>query len=458
MKNILKFTIIIIGICFGCNKPIDKIEETTATRITTAKPISPYFFGQNLWLTNRAEGRPGYIQESLWGKVKESGPTIIRIGGNGYDVKMPPMETLETWVKSIKKIGAEPLFQVSKLESAERAAELVKHFSKDSLKVKYWSIGNEPYGMSKWSIDSISNMIKTYATAMKVVDPTIKIFVPDAASYYNDLYEALLLSDEKSVAGRDENGNWYIDGVNFHSYPNGKEYTRKDVIFNSVDKIRGQILSLKEDIDASNLKYNRTGDAALTWGLTEFNITYSNPDDLSIEGISVPSFINGQFWVDVFSLSMEYEAFCVTPWCIQESDVAKTYFGYIGSPPNFTPHSTYYHMQMMSENITGNYVKMTSNKGYFKILGSENETQNSFLLMNQSEKDSYNFDLNSLNKNTKDDLILTSENELKANFKGTIAPNSTMVLVFNKSGVLKKQILYTIEMAKNNKAPEVIVF
>jgi hypothetical protein len=454
MKNILKFTVIIIGLCFGCNKPIEKVESTTVK----TKTISPYLFGQNLWLTNRAEGRPGYIQKSLWGKVKKSGPTIIRIGGNGYDIKMPPIETLETWVKSIKKIGAEPIFQVSKLDSPERAAEFVKHFSKDSLKVKYWSIGNEPYGMAKWSIDSISKMIKTYATAMKVVNPKIKIFVPDAATYYNDLYEALLLSDEKGVAGRDENGNWYIDGVNFHSYPNGKEYTRKDVVFNSVDKIRGQILSLKEDLDASNLKYNRTGDAALTWGLTEFNITYSNPDDLGLEGISVPSFINGQFWVDIFALSMEYEAFCVTPWCIQESDVAKTYFGYIGSPPNFTPHSTYYHMQMMSKNIKGNYIKMSCNKGFFKILGSENETENSFLLMNQNEKESYSFDLNSINKKNNNDLLITSEKELKANFKGIITPNSSMVLVFNKSGVLKKQVIYTIEMAKDNKAPEVIIY
>lgn len=450
MKTILKFTILIFALCLGCKKPIEK---TNITNKSTS--ISPYLFGQNLWLTDRAEGRPGYIQKSLWGKVEKSGPKIIRIGGNGYDVKMPPLKTLESWVKSIKKIGAEPIFQVSKHESPERAGELVKHFSKDSLKIKYWSIGNEPYGMAKWSIDSISNLIKTYATAMKVVNPKIKIFVPDAATYYNDLYEALLLSDEKGVAGRDKNGNWYIDGINFHSYPNGKEYARKDVVFNSVDKIRGQILSLKEDLEAANIKYNRTGDAALSWGLTEFNITYSNPDDLSVDGIAVPSFINGQFWVDVFAIAMEYEAFCVTPWCIQESDVAKTYFGYIGAPPNFIPHSTYYHMQMMSENIKGNYIKMTSNKGFFKILGSETKNETSFLLMNQSESETFNFDLNLSNKKINNNVIITSEKELKIDFKGSITPNSTMVLVFNKNNILKKKVIYNIEMARNNKAPEI---
>ena len=333
MKIQFQLIILILAICTGCQKKTDtKTEiETETSTLDQTNTISPYLFGQNLWLTSKAEGRPGYIQEFLWDKVEASGAKIIRIGGNGYEHKMPPMDTLDSWVTNIKKIGAEPLFQVSRLESAGRAAELVKHFSQnDNLKIKYWSIGNEPYGMAKWSIDTISKMIKSYSTAMKRVDPSIKIFVPDAASYYNDLYEALLLSDEHGVAGRNEDGEWYIDGVNFHSYPNGKEYSRKDVIFNSVDKMRGQILSLKEDMNASNIKYNRTGEAALIWGLTEFNITYSNPDDHSVDGFAVPSFVNGQFWVDVFALSMEHGAFCVTPWCIQESDVPKTYFGYIG--------------------------------------------------------------------------------------------------------------------------------
>ncbi|MFB9057836.1 hypothetical protein ACFFU9_13905 [Mariniflexile ostreae] len=260
MKLLLKLSVVFFVILTGCQKPTEKIEKGT--------PISPYLFGQNLWLTDKAEGRKGYIQESLWDKVEASGAKIIRIGGNGYEHKMPSMDTLEMWVKTIKKIGAEPLFQVSRLESASRAAELVKHFNQnDSLKIKYWSIGNEPYGMAKWSIDTISTMIKTYSIAMKAVDPDIKIFIPDGASYYNDLYEALLLSDEKSVAGRAPNGYWYIDGVSFHTYPNGKDYTRADVIFNSVDKVRGQILSLKEDVEASNIKYNRTGGCCACLGL-----------------------------------------------------------------------------------------------------------------------------------------------------------------------------------------------
>lgn len=444
MKLLLKLGIVILVTLIGCEKSKDKIES---------QPISLYLYGQNLWLTQGAEGRPGYIQEKLWQKVKESGAKIIRIGGNGYEHKMPSIDTLDMWVKSIKSIGAEPLFQVSRLESAERAAELVRHFNNnDSLKIKYWSIGNEPYGMAKWSIDTISNIIKSYSSAMKSVDPKIKIFIPDAATYYNDLYKTLLLSDDKGVAGRDAKGNWYIDGVSFHTYPNGKNYTRKDVVFNSVDKIRGQIIQLKQDIDASNLKYNRIGDSKLIWGITEFNITYSNPDDLNVDGFAVPSFINGQFWVDIFGLAIEYDAFCVTPWCIQESDVAKTYFGYIGGPPEFTLHSTYYHMQMMSENIKGNFIKMYTNNGFIKAIASQTETETALFLMNQHETELFNFDLKEINK-ISDGLSIYPLKPINLNFKGSVEPNSSMVLVFNKQGSIIKKVVYTIEMTKNNKPP-----
>jgi len=46
-----------------------------------AQEISPYLFGQNMWLTNGAEGRPGYIDE-LWPKVESS---ILAHYGNTPD-------------------------------------------------------------------------------------------------------------------------------------------------------------------------------------------------------------------------------------------------------------------------------------------------------------------------------------------------------------------------------------
>jgi hypothetical protein len=449
MKPSLFCTILFLGILASC--------ENTSHEAKSVK-ISPYLFGQNLWLTDGAEGRSGY-ENQLWPKVKESGAKIIRIGGNGYEQSMPGIDTLTRWVNDIKAIGAEPLMQVSRLQTADDAAKLVKYFNVDnSNKIKYWAIGNEPYLIAKWSVDTISKYIKAISTAMKEVDPSIKIFAPDEAAYENQLYDELLFDDKYSVAGRNKNGQWYIDGVTFHNYPNSKNYSRSDVIFYSVSKMRGMIMDLKRDLAKANEKYGRFGDDELLWGLTEFNITYNNPDDLSAEGIAVPSFINGQFWVDIFSLGMEYGAFCVTPWCIQESDRPSTYFGYVGGPPNFTPHSTFYHMKLMSENMSGKYLKLISSNPFIKLFGSKNDGKTTVIIMNQHESISYPIDLTKINiqseKNS--DKINSFSTEYLGDFTGFIAPNSTEVLVFNKEGKLKKHFLYNLDMAIDNQPPSKI--
>ncbi|MFA9393032.1 MAG: glycoside hydrolase family 44 protein [Prolixibacteraceae bacterium] len=450
MKNIIILSLFIFLSLAGCQTKEKTIELPT---------ISPYLFGQNLWLTNGAEGRHGYIQESLWPKVEASGVKIVRIGGNGYDQKLPGLDTLTAWVKSIKAIGAEPMLQVSKYETAEKAASVVKYFNVDQeLYIKYWAIGNEPYIIHHVPIEEISEYIKKTASAMKAVDPSIKIFAPDEAAYSNELYEALLLDDKKSVAGRDDNGNWYIDGVTFHNYPNGKDYNRSDVIFYSVSKMRNMMMNLKADIAMANEKYQRFGDDALMWGLTEFNITYRNPDNLGVEGIAVPSFINGQFWADVFGMAMEYGAFCVTPWCIQESDRNETYFGYISGPPEFTPHSTYYHMQMMAENMQGSYVKINTNHPYVKAFGAVNNETSTILLMNQSDQENVQFDLRKMNQpESQVGLSIQSSISIKANLKGTIAPNTTRLYEFDKNGKLIKALEYNLEMAGENHAPKSIL-
>lgn len=422
----------------------------------SGQEISEYLFGQNLWLASKAEGsRIGYIDQ-LWPKVGKSGAKIIRIGGNGYNKRMPNYETLTKWVTAIKEIGAEPLMQVSQYKSAEESAKLVAYFNKDEkTRIKYWSIGNEPYHMAKMSVDSISAYIKEHASAMKEADPSIKIHVPDLAAYYNEAYEPLLLDNEISIAGRDENGNWYIDGINFHNYPNAKDYNRSDVIFYSVSKMRGMILDLKRDLEAANEKYARTGTDALQWSITEFNITYDNPDDLSVTGIAVPSFINGQFWVDIFCMAMEYEAFTVTPWCIQESDRPRTYFGYVGGPPDFIPHSTYYHMQMMANHMQGTYIKMSTGNPFVKAFGAESDDFICVIIMNQDHTKSFDIDLNQINKGDahSEFLPIASAKPVKAKYRGVSGPNSTMLLKFNKEGTKVLEILYDLEMASAHKQP-----
>ena len=108
--------------------------------------ISPYLFGQNHWMDRSDEGtRPGYIYK-LWPKIKESGIKTVRIGGGGYERRLPNRPALTAIVDSIQSIGAEPILQVPSYYSAEEAAGLVKYFNKNPARkpIKFWSIGNEP--------------------------------------------------------------------------------------------------------------------------------------------------------------------------------------------------------------------------------------------------------------------------------------------------------------------------
>jgi hypothetical protein len=453
MKAILKRSILLFIIIslIACKREISRQEGPA---------ISPCLFGQNMWLTDGAEGRTGYIEKFLFPKVKESGVKIIRIGGNAFEHNMPSFGQLEGWVKAIREIGAEPMIQVSSLETAEKAAACVKYFNQDKkYNLKYWSIGNEPFIIAHRSIDSISVYIKSHASAMKQVDPTIKIFIPDEAAYSSELYKALLLDDRRGVAGRDPSGNWYIDGVNFHNYPNNKQYTRNDVIFFSVSKMRGMILELLEDVRKANLKYDRRGEDKLLWGITEFNITYDNPDDLSPAGFAVPSFINGQYWADVFALGMEYGAFCITPWCIQESDRPATYFGYIGGPPDFIPNSTFYHMQMMSSHMRGHYLKLKAGNPFVKIHGTNDGETTCLLFMNQHDSLSFNLDLAKANKpadQLQDLLPVTSRTPIYLNYKGKLEPASSLMLIFDKRGNFISQLVYSQAMAMEHKTPATI--
>ena len=59
-----------------------------------AQEISPYLFGQNHWMDRSDEGnRPGYVY-MLWPKVKESGIKTVRIGGAGYERRLPERDKL----------------------------------------------------------------------------------------------------------------------------------------------------------------------------------------------------------------------------------------------------------------------------------------------------------------------------------------------------------------------------
>ena len=200
---------------------------------------------------------------------------------------------------------------------------------------------------------------------------------------------------------------------------------------------------------------NRTGDAKLMWGLSEVNVTYANPDR-EISGYGNTSFLGGQFMAEVYGIGMQFGAFSVNPWCISETDAVSTDFGYLGLPREFYPRSSYYHTQMMAENMKGNFMNTTDNQKYVKTIGSINKDQISILVMNQDQNTDFGFDI-ILNKTEKSKkaLVINADVSINAKLSGLIEKQSSMLFVFDVKGAVVKQITYGLKQNLKNQKPEV---
>ena len=113
--------------------------------------------------------------------------------------------TGDQWVQAIKAIGAQPLIVVH--YSAVDAANMVKHFNKDTRNyVQYWIVGNEP-DLAGMAADTYSTNFNQDYDAMKAIDPTIKIG-GGSTSWYDAPFLQTFLQQSGSR----------VDFVDFHGY------------------------------------------------------------------------------------------------------------------------------------------------------------------------------------------------------------------------------------------------
>ncbi len=455
MKTLLSLSFLFLSIIIGSH----------------AQEISPYLFGQNHWMDRSDEGtRPGYVY-MLWPKVKESGIKTVRIGGGGYERKLPERVKLTGIIDSIQRIGAEPILQVPSHYTAKEAGELVTYFNHNPKRkpIRFWSIGNEPLlrvrhdreAMIK-KLDEVHKYLTLLAPAMKDADPTIKILVFDGEGLpvgnteklNYEAYETLC-GGRLDITGKDKKGRWMVDGINFHLYPNRLDYGRNDVIFSSTFMVRQATKQVLDLIERSNKKHGRTGQARLMWGLTEINVNAGNPDR-EISGVGCPSFIGGQFIAEIYGIGMENGALTVAPWCISETDRVRTDFGYLGLPTEFYPRSSYYHTQMMAMNMKGSFLPTTSSNSYVLTIGSWSEDEICVMILNRDLHNDFEFDLilNKMQESNKP-LIVRADMDVDKNITGSIPNQTTMLYVLSKSGEIKKQYTYGVTHNLKNLPPGV---
>jgi hypothetical protein len=434
-----------------------------APSITRGQAISPFLFGENLWHADA----PNTGANKVWGQMKDAGFKLIRIGGIMYNDKTPPVDQYVHWVDSIRSIGAEPLIQVSSIESAAMAANLVTELNvKRGYKIRFWAIGNEPTCGKEANasvIAGIAENIKARASAMKKVDPAIRIFMGDECYWRAEMYDALV-GGANDVTGKDADGRNYVDIIAFHSYPfpgtdKNAVYTRQQVLESGIPGIRGMFQSCKTRTAAANLKQNRTGDAALACALTEFNVTYWNSSDNSPAGVGVRSFLNGQFFAEIFGSAMEMGVFTVAPWSMLEGDAigGGSDLGLFDLKGTVIPRPSYHHIKLMARNMGGEFIPSSDNGALIKAYATRKPEEGAIIILNESLQDGARFTLKLKDAapSQANPVVVKAGFGWEGEYVDSIPAQSTLLLTFHKSGQRTSRTLYTVGMAAKYEAPVV---
>lgn len=436
--------------------------------------IPSHFAGINAWMPYRIGHEVHYgklstnADDPIWTKVQESGARIMRYGGHAVDRDADPTwtETMDQYVAMVDAMrskGIEPVLQVPVYGgqfSASQAADIVRHVNfvsgtRAARAVTYWVIGNEPdldnkgYGSSGYTTHEIAEYLKEFASAMKVVDPSIKIIGPEIAGYdptiINGLTDCSGVGGADDVTGQDPNGNYYVDIISFHVYPfNGTQSDRSVVIgkLMGTNGFNDRLGELAARLDDCNDLHGRTGGSALKMAVTEANINYANNSSDDIYGLGAKSFLGGQFWAEMMGIAMQQGVDFITFW----STIEGNGLSYISSD-GATRRPSYYHFQMVAQNFRGSSVPVTdNNQPNVKEFGAEDTDQVAVMILNQDTSSSFNYTvrLDTGTVSGTNPLKINVDAGISAEYSGTISTESSIVLIFNASGAIKRKIEYKL--------------
>ena len=178
--------------------------------------ISPLVYGTN-------HGPWSVVTYDLRPQAEAAGITFLRFpGGNWGDQNTLRGYQVDQFIDLAQWMGAEPSISVRLTGGTpESAAELVRYANVESgYNIRYWSIGNEPSLYSEYDTVRYNTEWRTFAEAMRAVDPDILLIGPDLHQYSSES-----ATDPKDQAGRDwlrefllANGD-LVDIVAIHRYP-----------------------------------------------------------------------------------------------------------------------------------------------------------------------------------------------------------------------------------------------
>ena len=311
---------------------------------TSLGTISPLVYGSNYgpWLVLSMDMLPA---------AYDSGVTILRFPagswGDHNDVKT---YQIDQFMDFIEKVGATAIFNVRLLDGTpEQAAEMVRYTNLEKkYNVQYWAIGNEPTlfdGELKnrgktYDIERFNKEWRTFAEAMKEVDPTIKLVGAEINQFSHDPSPGATTNfgerdEEWFIEFLKANGD-LVDIVSFHRYPFPRSRISGPP---SIDELRQDAQQWdKIIIHARELIHQYTG-RDLPIAVTEFNSAY----DKSVGREATPdSHYNAIWMADVLGRMIKNGVFMANEWAL----TAKGGYGGLGIIGQTDVYPAYYAYQL----------------------------------------------------------------------------------------------------------------
>jgi Cellulose binding domain/Fibronectin type III domain len=355
--------------------------------------------------------------------LQQAGVEMLRYPGGSYgdiynwqDNTAPggyvaPGTDFDSFMGTVQKIGAQPILIANYgTGTPQEAAGWVQYANiTQGYGVQYWEIGNEVYGNgyygSDWEADdhtskspaSYAANVVQYASAMKAVDPSIKIGAvltlpgnwPDSVVAADDSadWNKTVLSDAGGA----------IDFVIVHWYPSP---TSAASMLTEPAQVAGELAQLRQEID----QYAGPDGPNIQIAMTEVNSgvdTDTQPDALFGADTYLTALENGVFTVDWWDTHNGPTAISTAPdgatdyddWGILSSG---TCVGSTCEPPLNTPFPTYFALSMLSK--TGQPGDTMVNAGTDNPLVAAHAVRNangnlSVMLINKDPVNSYQVNL-----------------------------------------------------------------
>ena len=305
-------------------------------------PISMLVYGSNYgpWLTV-----PFYMLPQAF----DSGIKILRFPAGAWgDHNNVTHLQIDQFMDFANEMGATAVFHVRLLDGTpEQAAEMVRYTNVEKkYNVEYWAIGNEPTLFDaelknrgeSYDIERFNKEWRTFAEAMKNVDPTIKLVgaeinqfsydpTPGATTNFGPRDEEWFIEFLKS------NGD-LVDIVSFHRYPFPRSRVSGPP---SIDELRQNAQEWDKIIShARELIHEHTG-RDLPIAVTEFNSAY----DKSVGGEATPDSHYNAIWLaDVLGRMIKNDVFIANEWALTAKGGAGG-LGLIGALDLYPSYYTY---------------------------------------------------------------------------------------------------------------------